>query len=255
MRYFVMAMALTATGLLSLPATAQPPEEAQQGGDRPDRTEFHERILEEFDEDKSGSLDEKERETMRTRFRERAERVRGERPSEADRERPEAGRRERERRDGERRDGERNRPEGDRPPRGEGRRGPGRGPGGPGGPGGPRGPMGMPPGPALDPLFNWFDGNSDGQLSREEFGALAEFVRRHAPRRPGGPPDGPRFGGRPDERPRGEFRRGEGRGPDGRPRAERERRSREGERRGGEGDAPESSDKPASDKPPVEEAV
>jgi hypothetical protein len=197
----------------------QPPRPERGPGAR--NPEFRERMLEEFDKDGNGELDEAERQALRETMRERREEMR---------ERFGRG------------------PDGPPPPRGEGREGPPRDfdrPPGPGGPEGRRGPGG-PPGPGgpghgkhggpspkpIEGLFQWFDSNNDDQLSREEFGDLAKFVhhRRHQGP-PGGPegrgPRGREFDGRgPDGPPPGEGvgRRGprgrwwdEGRGPGGRP--------------------------------------
>ena len=47
------------------------------------------------------------------------------------------------------------------------------------------GPDGPPPPPRPERLFNRFDENKDGSLSKDEFMKLSEFVREH---RPPGPP-------------------------------------------------------------------
>jgi len=172
-------------------ATAQdeppPPQVGPPGpperGSRMQNPEFRQRMLDEFDKDGNGELDESERQAMREQMRERREQMR---------ERFGRG------------------PDGP-PPRGDRAGGPDerRGRGGPPGPGH-DGPL------PLEGLFEWFDGNRDNQLSRDEFRDLAQFVhhrRHHGPPQDG--PEGRGFGRRgPDGPPPGEgFGRG---GPRGR---------------------------------------
>ncbi len=221
MRYSIILF-LAAVGMLALPALAQPPDKPAERGDRL-RGEIRERVLKEFDKDGSGLLNEEElaklRNTMRDAMREIVEpRVReGRRGPDAvgrgpaDRRGPLAQRGPADPPD----------PEADRGPSGrrgsEGRPGVGDGPRGRQGRA--RGPLAGPsPPPILEPLFDWFDRDDNDQLSREEFATFADFLRRHHPRHPGGPPDGPRFGrGSPGgPPPRGEDRP-ERRGPDGPP--------------------------------------
>jgi hypothetical protein len=188
----LISATLASTALAQEDADKAPPRE-----DRPERAEMREKMLERFDADGDGELNDEERAKARE-FRQ--ERTRG----------------------GERGEGRRGR-EG-RPPRGpDGRRGPeGRGPAGPP-PGGPRGP-GFPPNP--ERLFNAYDEDKNDQLSRDEFEKLMGKLRelgRPGPGRPpgpGGPPEFRRRGGGPDgpdregrpPRPRGEGDRG----PEGR---------------------------------------
>ena len=78
-----------------------------------------------------------------------------------------------------------------------------------------------PPGrPNPEAMFDRFDENSDGQLSKDEFLALSRHMRRMGPGGP--PPRGPRAGRNDFDRggpPPGEFRRGRGPGEGaGRPR-------------------------------------
>ncbi len=118
-------------------------------------------------------------------------------------------------------------PPGDRGPRGP-RRSDGQGPDGRGpaargpagrGPGGPEGP---PPPPRPERLFNRFDENKDGSLSKEEFLKLSDFMRERFAMM--GPPM---------------MGRGQGRGFDGPPpRGDFQRRGGEGRRRGFRGDGP-----------------
>jgi hypothetical protein len=114
--------------------------------------------------------------------------------------------------------------------------------------------------PSPGELFEKFDADKNGSLSREEFDKLAEFVKEHHPRPPmGPPPGGPGFRGRGPGGPDGP--RFEGRGPGGPPREgeggrerfRRERRDggppregrppRDGERRRGERDRDRAADK------------
>ena len=90
--------------------------------------------------------------------------------------------------------------------RGERGGGPGRGPGRGFGPGGP---------PDPNALFDEFDADKDGQLSRDEFMKLTENMRQRRGR-PGGPPQGPPPGPPGEGRPR-RGGAGEGFGIDDRP--------------------------------------
>jgi Ca2+-binding EF-hand superfamily protein len=192
---------MLAVGLMVLPATTTNAQEEE----RPRRDgEMRERMIEEFDADGDGELNDEERQTARETMRER---------------------------------------------RGGGGRGEGRGPEGRGrGPEG-RGPEGgrpdRPAPPDPNALFDEFDADKDGQLSREEFTKLTEtrrgFMRGGRPQggrgprdnvsreggdRPGPPPERREFDRQPplqnqvgpDGPPRdpGDGRRGEGRrGPRG----------------------------------------
>ena len=155
---------------------------------------MHKRMLERFDEDKDGELNDEEREKARE-FRREQFGERGDR-----------GPREGRGRDGHRPEGREGRGPGDRGPGGppDGGRWEGRGPGGPGhGPEGPGfRPMGPPPAPAE--LFKKFDADKNEQLSIEEFEKLMGHLRDRMP----GPPRGFRGPGGPG---------GPGAGPDGRP--------------------------------------
>ena len=214
---FVMGLLLACPVGMAAAQDDAPPPKDEPAAARPERgprmqnPEFRKRMLEEFDKDGNGELDDAERQEMRDKIAQRREQMRGRFGGGPDGPPPPG-----------------DRPEGP-PPRGE-RRG---GPGGPGGHRGPGGPPGQGPGPGGPPplagLFEWFDGNHDNQLSREEFQDLAEFVHRH--HRPGPPPGGPDgrgFGRRgPDGPPPGDgFGRG---GPDGRGRGDGPgRRGRDG---------------------------
>jgi len=244
MRFRMAAVAsilIALAGLLALPVLAQPPDQPDASGGRPDRP-ARERILRAFDKDGDGRLNDEEREAVREQMGERFEELRQrmgrdlseERGPDEDGDRRPAGRRARERRPDEARDRERRadadrrqvrRPgdDGDRR-RADRRR-----------PGGPRGPLGGPPGRNLYGLFGWFDVDSDNMLSRREFAELTQFVERRRPRRPDSAA-GPRFGRRGSNTPRpsgDDFRRrGPSRGfdrpaPDeGRPRREPQRDQR-----------------------------
>ncbi len=232
MSFRLSLLSLLGAGLLAMPAVAQPPEKP---ADKPPAGDsaMKQKILAVFDTNNDGQLDRSERQAMRAAMMEHfggGPDGRGRGPGD----RAPEGRR---------------RPDG--PPPGEGRgpegrrgRGPGsseargpdgsrgsegrgpdrRGPEGRRGPGGPDGPPPRMPNP--ERLFNRFDEDKDGSLSKEEFLNFTKFMREH---RPQGPPTGMRGGpgsgeGRGFGPPaRGEFdRRGGGEGrrtrrPDGPP--------------------------------------
>jgi hypothetical protein len=186
MWYRRISWSVVALGLLAAypVGNASAEDKPPEPGPRVQNPEFRQRMLDEFDKDGNGQLDETERQAMREKMQERRAQMR-----------------ERFGRGG---------PDGPPPPpRGDQ-------PGGPDGRDGHRGPGG--PGP-LEGLFSWFDSNHDDQLSREEFHDLAMFVhQRHRPGPPPGGPDGPGFDRRgpdgPPPPPPGEgFGRG---GPRGR---------------------------------------
>jgi len=231
MRIRLNLLTLLGAGLLASTALAQ---SADKPADEktPDAAATKQKLLDNFDTNKDGTIDRSEARVIGRALRESFDVGP---PGTGDRG-PEARRRG----DGRPRDGrgpEGRGPEGrrgrgpddgpgDRGPEGR-RRGPeGRGPEGRG-PGRPDGPPG-PPNP--ERLFNRFDENQDGSLSLEEFKELTGFMReRMAMRGPGrGPgPGEPGFGRGPGgppprggdfDRPRGEGRRGrDGRGGPPRP--------------------------------------
>ncbi len=206
MRFRLTLFTLLGVGLLAWPALAQTPEKP---ADEPPagNPAMKQKILDAFDTNKDGTLDRAERQAMR---RAMVENFGGGPGGPGTGDRGPEGRR---------------RPDG--PPPGEGRgpegrrgRGPDDGPGDRGslgphrgegrGPEG-RGPDGPPPGPPNpERLFNRFDENKDGSLSKDEFKQLTDFMHE-------------RFAMRPPMMGRG----GPGRGFDGPP--------RDFERRGGEG--------------------
>jgi len=203
----VATMGLLMAGLVGIATAQDDPPPAQDGppaqagrGRRMQNPEFRQRMLDEFDKDGNGELDDAERQTMRETMRERREQMRERFGQGPDGPPPPRG----------------DRSAGPPPPRGDRPDGPpgeGRGPGARRGPGGPPGggPGRHGPGP-LEGLFEWFDGNHDNQLSREEFHELAQFVheRRHHGPPPEGGPEGRGFGRRgPDGPPPGD---GPGRG-------------------------------------------
>ncbi len=199
MRYLMSTAVVVVAGLMALPALAQPPgpQGPGQRGGRMRDPEIRQQMLEKFDADGDGRLNDEERqamrESMRGQMRERAGRGgprpdadRGGRPdvppvdaAPSDLPGPAAD--------------ELGPPEEPKPeaapaaaPQPERRHARGRADGPPGPAGGKHR-----RGPQLAPLFDWFDGNGNGQLSREEFLALAKFVGSH---RPGPPADRPRVG-------------------------------------------------------------
>lgn len=202
---------LLAAGILFLPATTTNAQEEE----RPRRDgEMRQQMIEEFDADGDGELNDEERQTARETMRER---------------RGGGGR------------GEGRGPDG----RGQGRGPEGRGPEG-------RGDRPAPPDP--NALFDEFDADKDGQLSREEFTKLTEtrrgFMRGGRPQGGRGPRDsvsreGGDRPGPPPERRDGEFDRqpplqNQVERPDGPPRGPREGRPDGEGRRGprGEGFGP-----------------
>lgn len=139
---------------------------AAQEEERPRRDgEMRQRMIEEFDADGDGELNDEERQNARATMRERR---------------------------------------GDRPGRGQARGGEGRGGQGRGGEGRGRGPSDRPAPPDPNELFDRFDENKDGQLSRDEFMQLTNWTREMRERFAGA---GPRGRG-----PRGEGVGGPGRG-------------------------------------------
>lgn len=129
-------------------ATAQDEERPRRDG------EMRQRMIEEFDADGDGQLNDEERQTARETMRERR---------------------------------------GDRPGRGQARGGEGRGGQGRGGEGRGRGPSDRPAPPDPNELFDRFDENQDGQLSRDEFLKFTQETRGRWGRGPGeGRPGGPR---------------------------------------------------------------
>jgi len=144
MRYLVTPLRLILSGLVLsvlIAGVATAEDDAAKKGDRNDRrAEMRQRILEEFDADGDGEMNEDERATAREEMRKR----RG-RQGKGDRAKGERGPKHNGRRDGQR-DG-----------RGGGR-------------------------PNPDQLFDRFDANDDGQLSRAEFIKLSEEVRANRPR-------------------------------------------------------------------------
>ena len=223
MRVRLQLLTLLGAGLLALPALAQTPEKPADEPPAGDPA-MKQKILDVFDTNKDGNLDRAERQAMRRAMAENfgggpggpgagdrgpAGRRRPDGPPQGEGRGPE-GRRGRGPDDG----------PGDRGPRGP-RPGEGRGPDGRGPEGfGPGGPDGRPPGPP-DPerMFNRFDEDKDGSLSKDEFMEFTRFMRERMAMRP------PMMG--------------RGRGPEGRggfegppPRGEFERRGGEGRRRG-----------------------
>ncbi|MBD13865.1 MAG: hypothetical protein CMJ72_01720 [Planctomycetaceae bacterium] len=180
--YSTVYMMLLAT-LLTGSVSAGDEAEAGSGtkGDRPGREEMRAKILNEFDDDGDGRLNENERANAREEMQGRRGRGGGQRGPAA------RGPRDR---DGEGRgpNARRRGPGNDGPP-GEGPRR--RGPEGRRGfqeRGGPEGRSGrgqhVPPDP--EHVFNRFDENEDGQLSRQEFMRLSHAMREMRER--GGPP-------------------------------------------------------------------
>jgi len=232
MRFRFHWISLLGAGLLALPALAQPPE--RPAGDRPESDPaMKQKLLDAFDTNQDGTIDRTEAREIGRAMRENfnlgpGSRGRGPQarpgpagPPPRDGQGP-AGRR------GRGPDaGPADRGADDRKPRGP-RRGEGRGPEGRG-PGG----YGPPAPPNPERLFNRFDENKDGSLSKEEFMELTKFMREHHPM-------GPSMMGRGRS----------GRGFDGQPpRGDFQRRRGDGWRRGGP-PGPPPADRPANDESP-----
>ena len=222
MKYFTPILGILISSGFAASAWAE-----EGSGNRPSREQFRQKMLEEFDADGDGDLNEEERSKAREEMRERFGRGRRERGGPEAGGPPERGPRERGAREGGPRRGpsaERG-PEG-RPPRRDG----------------PRGPQRPPMNP--DEVFDTFDVDQDGQLSREEFHRLGMAFRMaqamrmsqlgmHMQHRGGpmGPP--PPRGGFEDRGPRRDRPEMDerGRGRD-RPRGPRGFRGEEGDFRG-----------------------
>ena len=230
MRTTLYIVAVAVTGLLSLPAFAQPPEGPRDGDRPPADPAMKQKLLDAFDNNHDGTIDRAEAREIGRALHENF----GIGPPRGDRRGGPEGRgpdgpppRDREARGpdgpppGPPRDRDDRRHEGRRGPRGE--RGPeGRGPDGrgpdegrPGGPP-PRGPDDdRPPGPPNpERLFNRFDENKDSSLSKDEFMKLSDFMREH---RPLAMRERMREDRDPDRPPRAEGRRGRRPGPPGPP--------------------------------------
>lgn len=238
MRWVIFGMTAATLGLFAWPASAQPPGGPPQPGEAVRGPQARQTALEQFDQDGDGRLSETERQAARESMGGR----RGARAANRQQFFAQRG--------------------------GPGRRG-GRGPRGGFGPA-----VGVdqppPDGPPvaegtpmrnLEPLFGWFDRDRDGQLSRQEFAELSQFVRRQVedrPRREVGPadaPGGPRFGRRGGPFGPGGGERGFGRG--GRGRGGPAGRGGRGGRGRGDGDggatAPPTVETPV-DETPVDES-
>jgi EF hand len=219
MRIRLSWMTVLGAGLLAWPALAQPPEKPADDPPASDSA-MKQKLLDNFDTNKDGTIDRSEARAIGRALRENFDIGPG--PGGPGGRGPQAGRRS---------DGPP--PEGPPP---EGRRGRGQGDGPPAGDRGPRGPRrgegrgpdgeGPPPPPRPERLFERFDENKDGSLSKEEFMKLSDFVREHRP--PGPPPmawrggpgrgfDGPPRDGDYDRRDDGGRRRGWRQGPPGPP--------------------------------------
>ena len=158
MRYLTSTFCLALSVLVAGTAWSQD-EAPGEDGPRERPAEMRKRVMEEFDEDGDGELSDEERATAREEMRNRR-RNRAGQDSEA------GPRGKRQRADGFRRGGP------------EGRRG---------------GPAGPPPDPSE--VFDRFDADGDGSLSREEFLKLTEEMRPpRPPRGPRGAEAGPRRG-------------------------------------------------------------
>ena len=168
----------------------RPDEGRPERAERRDRERMREEMLEKFDADKDGQLNDEERAKAREYRRENRD---DRRPRDERGERPRRG------------------PEGRRP---DGPPPSGPGPDGPG-PGGPGRPL-----PAMR-LFEEFDKDGNDQLSRDEFERLMRRMREMGPPRRGpGGPDGPPGFRRPGRSERPDA------GPEGQPPRPRERGDR-----------------------------
>ncbi len=232
MRIRLNLLTLFGVGLLALPALAQPPEKPADNPP-PSDPAMKQKLLDAFDTNHDGTIDRHEARAIGRALRENFDIGPGPGGRGPEGRRgpagppPEGGPADRgpENRRGRGPDdrGPGDRGPGDRAPAGRGPEGRGRGPGGPDGP--------PPPPPNPERLFNRFDENKDGSLSKDEFKKLIEFVHEH---RPMGPP---MMG-----------RGGPGGGFDGPP-----PRDGDSDRRGGEGrrrwwrDGPPPADRPDSD--------
>ena len=148
------------------PAAAEGPD----GKGQSLNPERRQKLIAEFDTDGDGKLNEEERQKARQSMRERRQNRPEGRPGS-----PPEGRRGR-KPGNQGLDGPEGRPRGDRGPGGpEGRPRGDRGPGGP--EGRPRGPQGHAPFD-FGEMFDKFDKNSDGSLSRDEFQALTREIRQ-----------------------------------------------------------------------------
>lgn len=164
MRFRFHWMALLGVGLLAWPALAQPPEKP---ADKPPAGDpaMKQKLLDNFDTNKDGTLDHAERREIGRAIWENfgggpEGRGRGDRGPEG-----------------------RRHPDG--PPSGEGRGPEGRRGLGPQDGPGLGGPDGRHEPPNPERLFNRFDENQDGSLSKDEFMELTKFMHEH---RPMGPP-------------------------------------------------------------------
>jgi hypothetical protein len=229
-------MTLLVVGLLAMPAVAQTPEKP---ADKPPAGDpaMKQKLLDNFDTNKDGTLDRTERREIGRAIWENFGGGPGDRGP-GDRGQGNRGQEGRRRPDGPP-------PGGGQGPAGQRGRGPDGPPPGPGGRGPESarrgGPDGRPPNP--ERLFNRFDEDKDGSLSKDEFKALTDFMRENRPMGPpmmdrGGPGRG--FDGPP---PRGDFQRRDG---EGRRRGRRE--GPPGPPPGPEGPPP-PADPPASDAP------
>ena len=200
-RFMTSSLAMMFAVLLTSSAWAE--EGSEEGsatkGDRPGRKEMRERILDEFDADGDGKLNEDERATARAEMQGR----RGDRRAKGGSKGGGEARGPRDRRPDDRGREDRG-PEAGRRGRGpEGRGGPERrrGPAGRDGPEG-RGPGHQGP-PSPEEMFERFDANGDDQLSRQEFMEMAREVREMRERHGfGGPPPRGDRGERGDRGPR-----------------------------------------------------
>lgn len=223
MRIRLSLLTLLGAGLLASTALAQSADKPADE-ETPDAAATKQKLLDNFDTNKDGTIDRSEARVIGRALRESVDVGP---PSDRG---PEGRRRGDARpRDGRGPEGRRGRGPGDGPgdrgPEGRGPEGRRRGPDGRGPEGrdregrGPARPDGPPGPPNPERLFNRFDEDKDGSLSLEEFKELTGFLReRMAMGGPGrGGPGGPGFGRGPGgppprggdfDRPRGEGRRG-----------------------------------------------